>query len=121
MQANEFVEKFGWNDARVCILNCACPQDRWLMRHGEFISDDAFDDLKRLVESWELVQSYGGLEKAKNTLAKMKATNEFHKNSKVCGFSYTENSVNALEKAIADVESCQPDLPESVKSLGEVS
>lgn len=91
MQAIEFIKKFGWNDARVCILNCACPEDRWLMRHGELISDDAFDDLKRLVESYELVERFGGLEKAMDFVINQEA-----------------NGLNmgSLAKAIADVESC---------------
>lgn len=88
MKANEFVKKFGINDAKCCILNCASPEDRWLMRRGDLISDDAFDDLKRLVESHELVESYGGLKNAKHELLK-------------------RNSQTVLEQAIADVESCQ--------------
>lgn len=95
MQANEFVKKFGWNDARVCILNCASPKDKWLMRHGELISDDAFDDLKRLVESYELVQSYGSLEDAKKALSKKSM------------LRWIDPETELLRKAIADVESCQ--------------
>lgn len=90
MKANEFIQKFGWNDARVCILNCACPEDRWLMRHGNLVSDQDFDDLKRLVESHELVESYGGLYQARKVA---------HKNC----FEYPVR----LLQAIADVESCQ--------------
>lgn len=106
MQANKFVEKFGWNDARVCILNCACPEDRWLMRHGEFISDDAFDDLKRLVESWELIESLGGLVKAKTNLSSV----EFNLSKSVWfGEDKLEKQdfASKLRQAIADVESCQ--------------
>lgn len=61
MTAKEFVKQYGWDDARVCILNCACPEDRWLMRHGELISDDDFDELKQLVDAWELIGNFGGL------------------------------------------------------------
>ena len=87
MKANEFVKKFGWNDARVCILNCACPEDRWFMRHGDLVSDQDFDDLKRLVESHELVENWGGLDDAKFALQLVR---------------YPER----LKQAIADVESC---------------
>jgi hypothetical protein len=94
MKANEFIKKFGWNAARTCILNCACPDDRLLMRHGDLISDQDFDDLKRLVESYELVERFGGLEKAKE----MKI-GEFP-------LGWVMNT-SRLEQAIADVESCQ--------------
>lgn len=96
MQANEFVKKFGWNDARVCILNCACPEDRWLMRHGEFISDDAFDDLKRLIESYELVEKVGGLSLSKDLYRDFECVH--------IGLDLIE--CRKLGKAIADVESC---------------
>ena len=90
MKANEFVKKFGWNDARVCILNCACPEDRWLMRHGNLVSDQDFDDLKRLVESHELVGRYGTADEAKEYLPMLRM-----------------DSYDELKQAIADVESCQ--------------
>ena len=64
MTALEFIKKFGWSDARVCILNCACPEDRWLMRHGELISDEDFDNLKQFADAWELVEENGGLVEA---------------------------------------------------------
>ena len=92
MKANEFVKKFGWNDARVCILNCACPEDRWLMRHGNLLSDQDFDDLKRLVESHELIEQYNGLFEAKELIrVSPKMTSELRE----------------VAAAIADVESCQ--------------
>lgn len=91
MNAKEFIQKFGWNDARVCILNCACPEDRWFMRHGDLVSDQDFDDLKRLVESYELVESFNGLEMAKKF---------YDENIMECSDAWN------LKQAIADVESC---------------
>lgn len=87
MNAKEFIQKFGWNDARVCILNCACPEDRWFMRRGDLVSDQDFDDLKRLVESYELVEKLGGLDEAKIYVP------DGYKSER-------------LKQAIADVESC---------------
>ena len=96
MKANEFVKKYGINDAKCCILNCASPEDRWLMRRGDLISDDAFDDLKRLVESHELVMQFGSLEEAK-------------RNSENPNWLPDDNTglLLELDRAIADVESCQ--------------
>ena len=120
MKANEFVKKFGWNDARVCILNCACPEDRWFMRHGDLVSDQDFDDLKRLVESHELTEKFGGLDVCKKImfqkrLRQPKATHvlQHHENKKLIQFFSTNQSkpngsvkLDAIEQAITDVESC---------------
>lgn len=87
MNAVEFVKKYGWNDARVCILNCANPQDRWLMRHGDLISDNYFDDLKRLVESYEIVSKFESIDDAKEAINNApEDANEFRKLS--CGTRY---------------------------------
>ena len=91
MNAKEFIQKFGWNDARVCILNCACPEDRWFMRRGDLVSDQDFDDLKRLVESHGWVKEHGSLGRAKE----------------YADSAYTAPEVAVrLHAAIADVESC---------------
>ena len=106
MKANEFVKKFGWNDARVCILNCACPEDRWFMRHGDLVSDQDFDDLKRLVESHELVEIHG-FEKSKEIVANAPSDDHFY--SWTLGDSGVRDktvNIGELRKAIADVESC---------------
>lgn len=87
MKANKFVEKFGWGEAKICLLNCASPEDKWLMRQGELICDQDFDDLKRLVESRELVEKLGGINKAKDYVPD--------------GYKSEQ-----LKQAIADVESC---------------
>ena len=107
MKANEFVKKFGWNDARVCILNCACPEDRWFMRHGDLVSDQDFDDLKRLVESHELVAIHG-FEKSKEIVTNAPSDDHFYSWT-LGGSGVRDKTVNIgeLRKAIADVESCQ--------------
>lgn len=87
MKANEFVKKFGWGKSieliefynRCGSLTCDC--------------DFTYDELKRLVESHELIksiESIGGLDFA---IKFIKSTG-----STANGF---------LEQAIADVESCQ--------------
>lgn len=90
MKASEFVKKFGWRDAISCIESCAKPEERWIMHWGSLVADSDFDELKRLVESHELVQCYGGLDLARKVA---------HKNC----FEFNA----PLLKAIADVESCQ--------------
>lgn len=92
MKANEFVRKFGINDAKCCILNCANPEDRWLMRRGDLISDDAFDDLKRLVESHELIE--------KDFESVEMAEYEY-----MVSDSYSDPYWVRVKQAIADVES----------------
>ena len=106
MNAKEFIQKFGWNDARVCILNCACPEDRWFMRHGDLVSDQDFDDLKRLVESYELVAIHG-FEKSKEIVANAPSDDHFYSWT-LGGSGVRDKTVNIgeLRKAIADVESC---------------
>ena len=91
MKANEFVKKFGWDEVTSQLNK---TQDNvvvmWL---GSQSNDYALvKDLKRLVESHELVESYGGLEDA----------------TKVCIQLYCKGEdISRLKQAIADVESCQ--------------
>lgn len=80
MKANEFVKKFGLDLAK----------REYIVEHYGF---DILDDLKRLVESHELVEAYGGLDKAKLRCYPAK--------------HLTMQSYYALRNAIADVESCQ--------------
>ena len=87
MRANEFVKKFGVHIADHCLNDCASPDDRWFIHHGALIDGEDFDDLKRLVESHELVASWGGLADAKVAVKVSR-----HK--------------KYLKRAIADVESC---------------
>lgn len=104
MRDNEFVKKFGWDLAKQ-YLNRTKNQGVYiepkikLMIHQSICEpktsgiDFVFhrDDLKRLVESHELVSDYYGLARAKE-----------HAES-----NYTAPELKAaLKQAIADVESC---------------
>ena len=83
MKANEFVKKFGIDGAKAKADQLGILSDL-----GDKLS--IFDeDLKRIVESHELIEKHGGLKEAYLKI----------------GFY----SVNAeeLKQAIADVESCQ--------------
>lgn len=108
MKANEFVKNHGWklvkdliergkeqthvsNDSRMMI-----DAERYI-RECPWFADDVDEmvslvDLKRLVESYGLVQEHGSLERAR----------------KYANSPYTAPEIKGvLDKAIADVESCQ--------------
>ena len=105
MKANKFVRKHGLqytrnlvrdypnhthvtDDGRMFINENTCPSHIKVQLNGLV----KMDDLKRLVESHELVKDYYGLTRAKE-----------HAESK-----YTAPELKAaLKQAIADVESCQ--------------
>ena len=106
MKANEFVKKFGWDKAKevagftsnVCEDPTHFDSDLGIYVHFDDFkgvmdeSDVCIGDLKRLVESHELVMDYYGLTRAKE-----------HAES-----NYTAPELKAaLKQAIADVESCQ--------------
>lgn len=81
MKANEFVKKFGWERARKIVNEAGykhCTFNLNLNAWQQFPSPDCdhvvINDLKRLVESWELVESIGGLAFAKNFLDKTGST-----------------------------------------------
>ncbi|WP_104500310.1 hypothetical protein [Acinetobacter indicus] len=86
MKANEFVKKFGWGEATAFL---SMDSDVEIVYTASF-----FDDLKRLVESYEVVGSYGGLDKARKYL------------DEKCVFEWTALD-GKLSQAICDVESCQ--------------
>ena len=81
MKAVDFVKKFGW------LLSKAFAEN-WsdLAIHYGF----NIDDLKRLIESWELVEEYGGLSEALGFIRYAPIVPEIRK----------------LRDAIEDVESC---------------
>ena len=91
MKANEFVKKHGLAEVKILLTSPS---------HGFFFKEDfykhygfdIYEDLKRIVESHELVEKHGGLENAKDEY-----------------FSCVQNNEPAsyVAKAIADVESCQ--------------
>ena len=112
MKANEFVKKFGWDRAKE-IVNGAGEHHRYFIADGISVTYskygdcfDSVDDLKRLVESWELVESLGGVVKAESNLSSVRYNLNiglFH------GWDKLNMQFHAqkLLKAIADVESCQ--------------
>ena len=76
MKANEYINKYG--------VDCA----KEILKHNQDLMNIGFfTDIKRLVESHELVENWGGLDDAKFALQLVR---------------YPER----LEQAIADVESC---------------
>ena len=102
MKANEFFKKHGLNKAKVLLstqgktianLKNEYTVEQLKEYQGYIVSDDlmSFVELKRLVESHELVKEHGTIERAKE-----------YANS-----PYTAPEVKErLEQAIADVESC---------------
>ena len=110
MKANEFVKKFGWGYSKH-ILN----------EDSVILVDLDYANLKRLVESHELVEKIGGLVVCKKImfqkrLRQPKATHvlQHPENKKLIQFFSINQSkpngsivLDAIEQAIADVESCQ--------------
>ena len=91
MKANQFVKKFGWDIAKyLAYRDKTSVGYLFVERH-----DVCQDDLKRLVESYDLVESYGGIKKAKSdtSLPTCFGDNDFFREV-------------TLKKAIADVEGC---------------
>ena len=118
MKANEFFKKFGLGLAKQ-YLNRTKNQIVYiepkikLMIHKSVCEpttsgiDFVFhrDDLKRIIESHELVESFGGLKMAKESLKNLP--------SEYQSYTMTRDDTGAttqsfkLNQAIADVESCQ--------------
>ena len=91
MKANEFFKAMGIDAVRQFLEN------------DNIRTKEMHDDLKRLVESHELVESRGGLGAAKHELILLQ---KHLKNT----FGYvtiiTSEKIENLKQAIADVESC---------------
>ena len=104
MKANEFFKKHGLAEVKILLTSPS---------HGFFFKEDfykhygfdIYEDLKRLVESHELVESFGGLEMAKESLKNLP--------SEYQSYTMTRDDTGAttqsfkLNQAIFDVESCQ--------------
>ena len=104
MNAIEFVKEYGIEEAKKAIKNVAWCETAYCMRlkHGCFKtnSDCCIDinDLKQIVDAFELVDSYGGLKGAKNWIKNV-VSNESMSNIM---------AINSdLSKAINLVEQCQ--------------
>lgn len=98
MKANEFIKKFGWDEAKAFL---SFDSDVEIIYTASF-----FDDLKRLVESHELVGNFGGIKRAKRILKKS-YTSFNTMVSVVWNDKPFQCTIEKLEKAITDVESCQ--------------
>lgn len=98
MKANEFVKKYSIDKAKELVysiintisVNGYVCDPCFITDEGEHIS---YNDLKRHVDSYGLVESYGGLEKAKIRCYPAK--------------HLTMQSYYKLKQAISDVESCK--------------
>lgn len=120
MKANEFIKKLGLGEAKALLAKhekSFMPRvfDMWSDELQDFVLAEKYasfdmDDLKRLVESHELVQSYKGcgkpreraLSTAKFTLNHLKSTRELE----IEIYGNNDREVR-LKQAILDVESCQ--------------
>ncbi len=105
MKATEFVKKFGWSEA-ACHLEGSRDVGTYtdlklnIMIHQSMVNPETsgfnfvfhHNDLKRLVESHELVEEHGGLVEAKLFIA---------------DYSNDASEIYDLKQAIADVEACQ--------------
>ena len=86
MKANEYVKKYGIDEAKKWLQENT-QLDHVYMGNGFYI-----EDLKILISAHEVIEKMGGLDDAKDEY-----------------FSRVQNNEDAgyLNKAIADVESCQ--------------
>ena len=104
MKANEFVKKYGWGEAKELVARhekCYLPDvfDMWSDKLQDFVLCTKYasfniSDLKRLVESHELVEKLGGLETAKKELQRQSI------------LRWINPETERVRVAIADVESC---------------
>ena len=96
MKANEYIKNYGWTCAGIRIAEIEHSKD----------FDGFYSDLKRLVESHELVAIHG-FEKSKEIVANAPSDDHFY--SWTLGDSGVRDktvNIGELRKAIADVESC---------------
>lgn len=132
MRANDFVKRYGWGYAKELVRNLSVNDTFYLNIGGEII----IEDLKRLVESHELVESCKGVDLSKSliTQAPKQASHWGYLNKSY--YSYDDFygqwkqywdipnapmwqtvfsmqyegkliSLRSLKQAVADVESCQ--------------
>lgn len=87
MKANEFIEKHGWDYTKGIVVAC---------ESGFLPKNQNYDDLKRLIESHDLVEHAGGLDSAKKQI-------ELKDSEDNCLWCVD------LKIAIQDVESCNVD------------
>lgn len=113
MKTNEFVKKFGWGWAKDVVNNQPKTDAQIFNPYNQKYSSSynikkgvSVAWLKRIVESHELVVRCGGLEDARSHLESIRfniATKTWFGQALLNWSIYADK----LEKAIADVESCQ--------------
>lgn len=102
MKANDFVREFGLDAAVEFLELTSYNINHILMLKGGL----SCEHLQRLVESHEIIQSRGGMNRAKNTAILLQSSIDI-------GLYHGMDGVDAnvelplLKQAIADVESCQ--------------
>ena len=112
MKANEFVKKYGLNKAKVLLstqgktianLKSEHTAEQLKEYQGYIVSDDLMSlvELKRLVESHELVIEHGSIDRAKMYAESIYTAPEV---------------VERLKQAIADVESCMEVTNENISN-----
>lgn len=104
MKANEFIKKFGLNLAKrdIAALDSGFIKRKDFSEHYGF---DILDDLRRLIESHELVGVFGGLDLAKKVLNQL--PNKYQSYSITRDDTGEKTQSFKLQQAILDVESCQ--------------
>ena len=91
MNAVEFIKLHGWKEVKILLTSPS---------HGFFFKEDFFkhygydiyDDLKQYIGAYDLVQSYGGLEKSKKLIEYWEFASVFGTDEKL------EPAVNLMEK-----------------------
>lgn len=99
MKANEFVK----------YLKNGIESAKELMEVRPYMLEEMgidLSDLKRLVESWELVEKSQGLNGAKNTLKLLQSSLDLGLHHGIEGVK-AETEIPKLKQAISDVEACQ--------------
>lgn len=98
MKANEFIKRNGWEKAKKLLSITSKMNMRGLvfasLEDGDNL-DFEVDELKRLIESHELVELYGGVDKSHEFALSVWRSNK------------NDPFIENMKQAIADVESCQ--------------
>ena len=95
MNATEYFKKMGWNFSNIHLAE---------LEHNKCF-DDFYYDLKRIIESHELVSNFGGLKRAKRILKK--SYTQFNTMvSVVWNDRPFQCTVQQLEQSVSHVESC---------------
>ncbi len=105
MNAVEFVKWFGWSIAKYS-LKYHTNESEKLVYMDWILSVEDVNDLKRLVESWEVIKTLGSLKSAKANLSEMYSDSScdwVHENARL--YDYKHLTVGRVNQAITDVES----------------